>query len=171
MTSIWYSKPKFKVHKLIDTFHGKVLFEMTRSLHGACADLGCGIQGAKPFFEKYTGFDLPDFDIYTTDTECLEDFEIILMNALLDVLDKPLDALNRVVGVAREYIVIHRQEFTYNPTSISKEPAYGGWTFHSRINWDDFQEVISRKFYVVDYRKLAFDNWEDGGVSLVLKKY
>jgi len=179
VNSIWHKKPKYKKHKLIDTFHGKVLYDMTRLLHGDCVDLGCGDKGAEVFFRgnskfggNYTGFDLPGFDIYKTDLECIEDFNIVLMNAFLDVLKKPLWALNKVLKSSREYVIIHRQEFSYKATRIKTGPAYGGWTYHSRINWDDFYKVIKkRRFYAVDYRELDFDNWENGGASLILKKY
>lgn len=171
LNTIWYANPKYKMGKLLDTHHGKVLQSMVIRKNERCIDLGCGDQGAKVLFTDYTGVDLPKFDVYNTDLDFINDYNIVLLNAFIDVMEFPLKVLDDVLFNSSKYVIIHRQEFTYGPTEITQEPAYGGLTWHSKINWWDFYKVIKGRFYVIDYRRLDFDNWEQGGVSLILKKY
>ena len=150
--------------------HGKVLEEMTKDIrHLKCADLGCGNKAASIFFDDYTGFDLPEFNVYVSDLDFIREYDVVLMNAFIDVMQFPLEVLDLVLPHCRNYVIIHRQEFTKGVTKVTQENAYGGWTYHSIINNEDFVKTILN-FRLESFRKLDFDNWEDGGASILLKR-
>lgn len=94
---------------------------------------------------KYIKKDLlKDFDIGILGT-----FDLIVMNAFLDIMPNPLEILDRVLYFSRCSVIVHRQKTGNNKTSISKEPAYNDNTFSSYINIEDFDECIKRNNYVI----------------------
>ncbi len=161
--------PERKRTDVLGTFHGQTLEKMVKNYRGKTIDLGCGASEVSVMFNDYTGVDLPDFNVYETDLKFIEEYDIVLMNAFIDVMQFPLYVLAKVLKHCKKYVILHRQEFTHGPTGITQEPAYGGWTYHSHINNWDFK-VLTRDFKIKRKEKLNFDNWEDGGYSILMKR-
>lgn len=99
--------------------------------------------------------------------------DVILMNAFIDVMQYPLQTLEKVLQNNNvQKIILHRQEFTKTgETRVIKNPSYGGQTYHSIICIDDFYELIKKYNYqVMATHSCGFANWEDGGTSMLLQK-
>jgi len=170
LTSVWYHDWQPRNEDTLETHHGRILRSMVKGLRRTkMIDLGCGGKGVAPLFKYYKGIDLPEFNVYISDLDFLQEYELVLMNAFIDVMQFPLDILERVLEHCKGYVLIHRQEFTTGKTRVTEEHAYGGWTHHSIINHEDFAKV-SLDFNVEKYVNLNFDNWENGGNSVLLKK-
>lgn len=167
---VWRNNPKFRGGSILETDHGKVLQKMAEPVRKLpVIDLGCGNKGASEIFKDYKGVDLPGFDVYESPLNFIRPYQVVLMNAFLDVMENPIGVLDRVLPYCSNYVLIHRQELTAGETSITQEDAYGGWTWHSKINYTDFmRSVIS--FRILDYQKLNFDNWENGGRSILMQR-
>ena len=171
LTTVWYQNWKGKTEDLLSTEHGKTLAELVKDLtHLKMIDLGCGAQNVKPLFDDYQGVDLPLFNVYTDDLTFIESYDLVLMNAFIDVMQFPIQVLNRILPHCKNYVVIHRQELIEGPTEITQEKAYGGWTYHSKISRADFYPLVLEDFTLVDVMYLGFDNWEDGGCSILLRR-
>ena len=171
MKSVWHEGVKWRGGSILETEHGQILQKMVDDIcHLETVDLGCGNRGAREIFSNYTGLDLPEWDVRSEGAfDGLRRYDIILMNAFLDVLPNPLQVLVEVLAESSYYVVIHRQEFTRSKTKIVKRKAYGGWTWHSIINIKDFLDV-TRDFKILKMMNLRFDNWNFGGHSLLLEK-
>lgn len=152
--------------------HGKVLMNLIHGIsHLKTIDLGCGNQRCALLFSDYKGVDLPEFDIYESDLKFISKYDIVLMNAFIDVLEKPLYALEKVLSHSTNYVVLHRQEITKKQTTIEKRESYGGWTWHSKINENDFYNILKEtKFVIKKQLSCGFNNWENGGSSFLLKR-
>tara|TARA_R110000824_G_scaffold43928_6_gene128224 strand:- start:20422 stop:21048 length:627 start_codon:yes stop_codon:yes gene_type:complete len=151
-------------------------------------DLGCGAAELSRLFPEYfyVGADLKqilenvsmkmnpgknyiDFDIYNNETcSFINEYDIVVMNALIDVLEHPLFGLKNVLSNSQKYVIIHRQEFDEEgKTRIVKNPAYGSLTYHSIINLKEFEELLEEyDFSIVKEVNTLFDNSK----SILLKK-
>lgn len=182
------SKHLFNPH-LIETAHGQVLKEISSDLsHYKCIDIGCGAGASQVFFDDYTGADLPviidqlskvvnpDLDYIKCDfqkdnLEFIGEYDVVLMNAFIDVLKNPLEMLHKILKHSSKYIILHRQEFSNEPTSIQVSNSYGGITHHSIINCKEFDEVLTNyDFEVIKELSCGFENWNDGGKSILITK-
>lgn len=156
-------------------------------------DLGCGTGQLQDYCQgvEYWGADLPHiidgcflrnypkFENRNFKINIVEDkisfvggFDIAVMNGFIDVMQYPLEMMEKVLTEAYRYVIIHRQEITqHGVTRVEKNGSYGGKTFHSFINRDDFNFLIERKgFEIIKEEKLDFANWENGGSSFLLRK-
>ncbi|GAF91354.1 unnamed protein product, partial [marine sediment metagenome] len=155
---VWIEK--LKEHPpLLTTKHGQLLYELIGMVDGydkKLLDLGCGKAEISSLVKaQYTGADLPNvirnvskkfnseldymyIDITTHKGYLLEGFDIIVMNAFIDVMKDPLKILDKVLNIAENYVILHRQHFTGNETHVEKRHSYGKETYHSIINTDDF---------------------------------
>ena len=161
-----------RIIPILETNHGKVLEQLVTGLaHLWVIDLGCGKCGAKDIFPDYNGIDLPEWDVYKDSCLFIAEYDIVLMNAFIDALEKPMIVLNLILSNATNYVVLHRQEFTDEKTHCTKELAYGGWTWHSKINREEFEKLlVHRKFKIIKELSCGFDNWKDGGSSILMQK-
>ncbi len=167
----WHMGWNPRIEDIREVPHLLVLKELIKDIRNlSTIDLGCGNQAVKPLFKSYVGVDLP-WDIFEDDITFIKDYRTVLMNAFIDVLQYPIVGLTSVLKNASRYIILHRQEFTDHLTTVSQQDSYGGWTWHSKINRKEFAILI--KFYHFSISKelsCGFDNWKDGGSSILLKK-
>lgn len=141
-----------------------------------CLELGCGAaEFSRVFKDKfyYVGADLSHiiekvskvqnpsnryikFDIQDNDLQFLSGFELVVMSAFIDVMEKPLEILEKVLEKSEKYVLIHRQEFCKNKevdTHVIINPLYGGLTYHSIINELDFLEVLKSTHFRIESAK------------------
>ena len=98
MTDIWHKEHKTRGGSILATDHGKILQNMVKDIcHLKTIDLGAGDQGAKEIFPNYIGVDLPEFDVYTSEFGFIKEYEVVLMNALIDVLQFPTYVLPSIL--------------------------------------------------------------------------
>ncbi len=147
--------------------HFPVLDALMNTVDSECVsllDIGCGAADLSRIYPEYfyTGVDLkniienvamrmhPDksyinFDIYADSEKCdfISSFDIVVMNAFIDVLEFPVYGLENVLKHASKYVILHRQEVDGQETRVIKNPSYGGLTYHSIINRDDFEGLLA----------------------------
>lgn len=157
------------------------------------ADLGCGTAQISLLFDKdkfeYEGCDLshilqycaqkwhPEniylpFDAELSHYYFLKNYDLVLMNAFIDVMENPLHILENVLEHSKKYVILHRQEVSSeSPTHSIKRDSYNGYTYHSIINENDFNSLILKhNFSIIKYKSCGFNNWENGGGSYLLQK-
>jgi FkbM family methyltransferase len=159
--------------------------------HKTIIDLGCGtalLSEFCPGFEYY-GSDLPHVlagcamrnypklmyracDIESDDLGWTAAHDITVINGVLDIMQHPMEFLKRLLTSTSEYVIIHRQEITEKGATTSvQNPSYGGYTWHSIINGDEFVSCLDAHHYdIVGQAKLGFTNWENGGRSFLLRR-
>jgi len=171
--------------------HGKVLINLLDKIqteYSRVLDLGCGGALINTIIKgEYTGSDMEHIIKYVSkvcfsdltyvisdvindeDLSFISNYDIIIMNAFIDIMQYPLIILEKILSYANNYIIIHRQDITTDNTSVILNPSYGGWTYHSIININDLKIILD---------KTGFDLIEnvDAGLndikwrSLILKK-
>lgn len=77
-----------------------------------------------------------------TDLGFIGFYDLVIMNAVIDVMQHPIEVLAKILSFAKKDVIIHRQRITYKNTFVEKHPSYGGETFCSIINEDDFRAVV-----------------------------
>ena len=162
---------------LLSTYQGKLLKSMIDSIdYDRCLDIGCGTAQVHEICHDYIGIDLPDIifsvprKIYPDvcqlflypiedEAEYAKDYDLVIMSAYIDIMEKPLDMLEPILKRCNKYVIIHRQEISQNkPTQAIKNPSYGGWTWHSIINRKDFNKVI-KGFEILELKSCKYENW------------
>ncbi len=154
-------------------------------------DLGCGTAMLSMFCKnhRYIGADLPHIlqgcamrnypeyfyrscDLVEDDLSWIKDFNIVIVNGVIDIMQYPLEMLGKILDHCKKYLVIHRQEITEKgETHTVVNGSYGGTTYHSIFSRKDFMQLLDEKnFEVVAQRNLEFGNWENGGCSFLLRK-
>lgn len=156
-------------------------------------DLGCGTALLSEFCKdfKYYGADLPHMiancawrnypqyyykpcDIIQDDLSWIknEGYEVVVMNAIIDVMQHPLQVLERILCNCTKYVIIHRQEITEKgQTSVAKKGSYNSFTYHSIINRTQFTDMVDHCGYtIVKELSPGFGDWENGGSSFLLRK-
>jgi FkbM family methyltransferase len=174
-------------------FHLMTLKELILTLDSkgsTVLDLGCGTGFISEFFNgyKYIGADLPhilhgcamkNYPEYAyrqcdiqQDLSWIKEYDIVLMNAVIDVMQNPIEILNKVLANAKEHVIIHRQEISETkPTQVSINSSYNAKTYHSIINRKDFENILEENnFYIVKELECGFANWEKNGSSFLLRK-
>lgn len=153
-------------------------------------DVGCGTGMLSEYCNGliYSGIDLPHIltgcsmrnypnyfykpcDILTDDLKWINSYPIIALNAVVDVMQNPLELIEKILQSASKWVIIHRQEFSEDKTSVSKNESYGSWTYHSKINKLEFKNLCDK--YSFDIKKeltLEYTNWEGNGNSVLLRK-
>lgn len=156
-------------------------------------DIGCGTAQISLLFEKlyfeYEGCDLPHVlehcaqkwhseNIYyplnaaVSPFAFVKNYDIVLTNAFIDVMENPIEILSKILANANKYVIVHRQEISKEkPTHCTQNPSYGGITWHSIINENDFNKLLQDYgFEIITTQHCGFENWENGGHSFLLKK-
>ncbi len=174
--------------------HIKVLLELFNTISEKdllVIDVGCGTASSSEIVTsigfEYMGFDLPhiiencakrnypNYQYIKGSIDSHYDYlgyaDILLLNAFIDVMEHPIISLDKILSVAENYVIIHRQEIseTKETHSVINE-SYGGVTFHSIINRNDFNNILDHyNFEIVKELNCDFA-WENGGSSFLLKK-
>jgi FkbM family methyltransferase len=154
-------------------------------------DLGCGTAMlstyCKPF--KYLGADLPNViagvsmrnhpelfyrscDIISDDLSWLQKYPVVVVNGVIDIMQYPLQILEKILPHIDKWLIVHRQEITKaGETGSIQKPSYGGFTWHSFINREEFLNTVRKHgFDVYEEKQLNFSDWEDNGNSFLLKR-
>lgn len=151
-------------------------------------DIGCGTGSTSLYCQdfEYEGSDFPHIiggsamrnypqyhyraiDIIDGEIQFLRKYDLLLMNAVLDVCEYPLNVLRRILTHAGRYVIIHRQEVTKGTGKRTVMPSYGGRTFHSIVNRKEFMALINEMgFDLIHETSPGFANWENGGSSFLL---
>lgn len=150
---------------LIEVKHGSVLkelFDLIPMSEKTVLDIGCGNAKAHTLIgaRQYTGLDLPnnvdtigkvnyselDFIkcdiIFEDNLSFINDYDIILMNAFIDVMEFPFAVLHKVLKEAKNYVIIHRQEIINSETEIKVNPSYTGVTYHTLLHRGAFNMIL-----------------------------
>lgn len=156
-------------------------------------DIGCGTAMLSEFCKNYAyyGADLPHVvagcalrnypqyfyrgcEVYNEDIWWIGEFDIVVINGLLDVMQYPLFVLKKLLNALAwgGYLIIHRQEVTeLGPTRILKNGSYGSTTYHSIIAREDLQNVIKEyDCVIIKETQCGFTNWENTGNSFLIYK-
>lgn len=155
-------------------------------------DVGCGgaaLQDIKIIRDSfnYTGVDLPevienvakklypDSNYIKIDLVRAEDlnfiggYDVVVMNGLIDVMQYPIQMLDKILRSCKKYVAIHRQEITYYKTHIIRNKAYNGETFQSIFNLGEFLSIIENNNFRIlklENTKLTATNY-----SVLLEKF
>ncbi len=176
-----------KKRPLLSTFQGKLLKSFIDNIeYKQCLDIGCGTCQIKELINGfYVGVDLPEIinnvsrklheqfyrqrDVTKDRIDFVGQYDLVIMSAFIDVMEKPIETLEKILKHCNKYVIIHRQELTKGKTVITKEPSYGGWTYHSKINWAEFMKAI-KGFEIIQQASCKYPNWFEGGHSFLLKR-
>ena len=159
-----------------DIGHGKVIINLLKDIDNEDSkllDLSCGGGHLSTIVKgDYTGSDMnsvienvskicyPDNKyiyldlIEDKDLSIIKLFDIVILNAIIDILESPLEILNKILKNCSKYVVIHRQEISnmYLPNEfiLTKEPSYGGITFRTNIEKESFNKILkNNKFSII----------------------
>lgn len=167
------------------------LLTLTDEKGSELLDLGCGTAMLSEYCKenRYRGADLPHIisgcamrnyrkydyrgcDIINDDISWIDQYPVLVLNAVIDVMEHPMQMLAKVLSSASKYVIIHRQEITeQGQTRSIQTGSYGGYTYHSIINRNDFNRMLEdNNFDVVKELQLEFTNWENNGSSFLLRK-
>lgn len=162
-------------------------------LHGnhKLLDLGCGTAMLSEYCKEYDyiGADLPHVisgcamrnypqhlyrscNIWEDDLTWIKQYKVIVLNGVIDVMQYPMEVLRKILFAMKgfSYLIIHRQEITENGlTQVITNGSYGGYTYHSIINRQDFDALLKEhKCEIVHTTSPGFANWENGGHSFLI---
>ncbi len=158
--------------------------------YGKLLDIGTGTARISQFCKnfEFVGADLPNIisgcamrnypkykyqsiDIIEDNLAWIREYDVIVLNGVIDVMQNGLYILERILTHSRRYVLIHRQEITESGKTYSKiNPSYNSNTFHSIINRNDFNQLLEKMgFEIVKENSPGFTNWENGGSSFLLK--
>jgi len=152
--------------------HGKVLISLVNMVdEEGLKFLDCGTGGALSHTivkkSEWTGCDLehvienvskkcfPNLDYFSCDLinedlTFMKDFDILLFNAILDIMEQPLLLLDKILKNSKKYVIIHRQDMLkYIPHHLSKQESYGGFTYHTMINREKFNEILKNNNFII----------------------
>lgn len=126
---------------------------------------GCAMRNYPQYFYRVC-------DAENDNLAWIKEFDVVVGNGFFDIMEEGLYIIRRVLTHAKNYVLIHRQEITEEGETHSMlNGSYGGKTYHSVINRQDFMKLLDEMdFKIVDEKKLNFGNWENGGASFLLKK-
>lgn len=172
--------------------HGKVLKELFNLLPNdaeSVLDIGCGNAKANTIigrYRTYTGLDLPN-NIETIakvnypdleyikcdlmgdyDLRFIITYDVVLMNAFIDVMQFPLLILIKILRECGNYVIIHRQEIHNGSTDTLINPSYSGFTYHTMLSAATFNWILNKYNFEIIYETDAGfgGNWR----SFILKK-
>ena len=174
--------------KLINSDHYPVLNSLFKECNfSKLLDIGCGGGGLSEVVngEYYTGVDLPSIienvaeklfpntrfikcNALVDDLSFIKKYDLIVMNAFIDVLQNPIEVLNKILNHSSGDIIIHRQVFTDDITHTTKHYSYGGFAYHSIINRNEFTNLLKQKNYKIVLLEQTYKN--DDTYSLILRK-
>jgi hypothetical protein len=145
------------------------------------ADVGCG---ACPLLDlvdasRYVGIDLSSnvegirkevpgvrivgADMMTDSPAELAKADVVVMSAFIDVMDKPLEVLERTLTQSQGLVVLHRQVVYDGPTTAKLSNSYMGQdtSFNSLINRKELYALFKRCGYGILSEVSAFANGDD----------
>jgi len=189
-TMCWYSKDLYVVANkkmglnIVNIPHGivlKGLFELILAKKKTVIDIGCGNAKTSIIVGdcKYTGLDLPHniktmcestypdlnfikCDIIEDEIGFISEYDIVLMNAFIDVMQYPLEILDKILKNCRRYIILHRQEMIKGKTNVVTNPSYNGFTYHSEIGRDDFNGLLKKHgIFIVKEVDMGIGIWKN----------
>lgn len=158
--------------------------------YGKLLDIGTGTARISQFCKnfEFVGADLPhiisgcamrnypkykyqSIDIIEDNLAWIREYDVIVLNGVIDVMQNGLYILERILTHSRRYVLIHRQEITESGKTYSKiNPSYNSNTFHSIINRNDLNQLLEKMgFEIVKENSPGFTNWENSGSSFLLK--
>ena len=165
----------------------KNLLDKIPTTEKSLLDVGCGAAELSRVFPEYFyfGADLentikdvsmvmhPDanfiiFDVYESPQSCnfIAEYDIVVMNAFIDVMQYPIKALENILMNAKKYVIIHRQEVDNNgSTRVVTNPSYGGFTYHSIINCNEFNKILEK----YNFKILSTQDLYNNSKSFLLK--
>lgn len=115
----------------------------------------------------------PYFKLDVTEDELahINKFDVILLNAVIDIMEHPLTVLKRVLTYAKRYVVIHRQEITESGSTKSiLKPSYSGQTYHSIVRRSELNSLVEEMGFEIVYENSpGFADWENNGASFLLR--
>ena len=200
-TTCWYQKSGIdEMNKAHDkhlqeeeSYHCKIFTQLIPFLDArgsSILEIGCGCGFLSTYMEDfvYTGADLPHIiegcskknypkntyihcDILKDNMNWIKKYDIVMASAVIDVMQHPLEILDKLLKNTSKYFLLHRTEITENGlTETIKNPSYGGVTYHAILNRNDFNEILRRnKFEILKKLQLNY-GWENGGESVLIKK-
>jgi hypothetical protein len=161
----------------------KILDSCVEKGASSVCDVGCGAGDIGNIYKKiaYTGADLPHiienvsqkfspdldfikFDI-NKDVSFLKNYDCLVLGAFIDVMEKPLEVLSKILKNSNNFVIIHRQHLGKG-TKSWLTTSYGGMTsYQSQIDIDELKEVTVKHGY-----SISFITPVDGQFSLLLEK-
>jgi 2-polyprenyl-3-methyl-5-hydroxy-6-metoxy-1,4-benzoquinol methylase len=131
-------------------------------------DLGCGAASLAEIYKdmEYTGSDLDHIidnvaqkfypegnfiksDIKTSDLQFLNNFDCILLNGLIEVVENPIECLDRILKNAKHQVIVHRQCIG-NETKSWLIPSYGGMdSYRSQFSEKDVNDLLVKHGFKV----------------------
>ena len=166
--------------------HWPVLSFLLNKCEGAQSilDVGCGAAALSQLVEwVYTGCDLPHiiekvakihtptanlhaFDFYKDDLQFMNQHDVIVANAFIDVLDDPVDSLSNLMDVTRSYLIVHRQRITEGNSGSEKVDSYTGFSYSSMLSLKTLHDLCKEKNFNLQW----VVPWSAEYYSFLLKK-
>lgn len=69
-------------------------------------------------------------------------YDLVVFNAFFDVLEAPIEMLTYWLSRVNCMAIIHRQWVTDKPTYVETQASYGGYTYISHINREEFNQTV-----------------------------
>jgi len=155
-------------------------------------DLGCGAAELSSLLThkwpnkkfNYSGADLPNvidlvakklhpdyeyikLDVLSDDLNFLNKYDLVVMNAFIDVMQNPLATLLKILKNSSKGVIIHRQRLTKDFTGSKLiDSAYGKQTYSSCISESDLIRILN----MCEYKVEKYSHWSSDFYSLLLKK-
>lgn len=167
-TTCWYNLDiqKSKTFKNLSDLHTKIIKNLINKIPNnikTLIDLGCGSGKTSQIFNNYnyTGVDLSNVinniskifnpnlnfikcDIINGDISFINKYDIVYMDGFIDVMQYPLQVLDKILKHCTKYVLLIKQEIINNETNVIKNSAYNGFTYHSEINRNDFNNILQK---------------------------
>ena len=173
--------------KLENSSHWPVLKQMLDfcKSNGATSfcDVGCGAGALGHIYKdvEYTGADLPgivqnvsrkfspdlnfvEFDI-NEDLSFMSNYDCLVLGAFIDVMEKPMEVLEKILASSKKYVVIHRQHLGKGTKSWLTTSYNNMISYQSQIDTDELISVPKKYgFTVLNITPV------DGQYSILLEK-
>ena len=170
--------------RLLDSDHVGILNELINLANPQnLIDLGCCSAEASLLAKtyKYTGADLAEvienvskimhpeldyvaFDAYNSDFQFLKDYDVILMNAFIDVLENGDVVFDKILKNSKK-VILHRQSIA-DKTYYEIKDSYGAKTYKFLYDKNDFENTLKRNNFVITH----MFQWNNSSYSFLLVK-
>jgi hypothetical protein len=169
---------------LLNSDHVHILRQLiTAAAPKNLIDLGCCSAEASLLATnfKYVGADLENiienvskvmhpevdyvkFDASKSNFDFVKDYDAVLMNAFIDVLENGDIVLDKVLSKSKK-VILHRQKIA-EKTKCEIKDSYGAKTYSFTIGSFDFENILKKNNFAITH----FFNWNNGSYSLLLLK-
>jgi len=179
--------------RLEDSDHYHILKEFLQKASDkgvySLIDVGCGAAEISRVFGgfHYTGVDLQHIvenvsmamnptnsylclDLYKDELDVLEDYDFVLLNAIIDVVEDPFYCLRRILNNSSRSIVVHRQTVTPGKNQILKNESYGGTTFKTILNEPELKKAFIDHGFFLKKEMVLYSNGRHKTKSFLLEK-